>query len=44
MGEEICAWVKLKNDEDKQKISTDEIREFCKDKAGLHKLISELFV
>ena len=35
MGEEICAWIKLKNPEDKEKLKTDDIRQFCKDKVTL---------
>ncbi|XP_074596928.1 medium-chain acyl-CoA ligase ACSF2, mitochondrial-like [Brevipalpus obovatus] len=38
MGEELCAWIKLKNPEDKEKINTDEIRQFCKDKISYFKV------
>lgn len=35
-GEELCAWIKLKNKE--QKISPEEIKEFCKDKISYFKI------
>lgn len=30
MGEEVCVWIKLKPDVDKNRISEDDIRNFCK--------------
>jgi hypothetical protein len=34
MGEEICAWVKLKENSEGEKVTAEDIKNYCKDKVN----------